>query len=168
MITLAALLQALLWGFGGAPIAAVLSGLVITLALAVSAAWVAGGSVETFRGPGLVLTLWSLGGVLVVSTLLVALPMVAPVIAAILPATLMTVAARRPWRDLGWIWRRAPLRTAVWLLLTIVICAAIWLLSVVLGLVGAGVVGAFAWWVLFGIVQLRLLRVWRGVLRRAH
>lgn len=168
VITLAALLQAALWGFGGHPVAAVISGLVIVAALALCASWVAAPSVEVFTGPGVALALWSLGSVLTVSTLLVALPVVAPVVAAILPAVLMTVAARRPWNNLLLIWRRVPLRTVVWLVLTLLICATLWLLSVVLGLVGAGVLGAFAWWVLFGIVQLRLLKVWLGLLRRAE
>lgn len=166
VITVAALLQALLWGFGGSPLVAILSGLVTALALAVTASWVAAGSVERFAGPGLALILWSLGSVLVVSTLLVSLPVVTPVVVAILLPLLITVAARRPWRDLALIWRRVPGRTVGWLLLSMLIVIGVWLLGAVLGLVGVGVIWAFGWWVVFGITQFRLLKVWNALPRR--
>lgn len=166
LITVAAILQAALWGFGGSPLAAITSGLLVVVVLAVTASWVAAGSVERFRGPGIALILWSLGFVLVISTLLVALPASALVV-ALMPAVLMLVAGRRPWGDLGRIWRRAPWRSLGWLVLTLLMSAGVWVLGAALGLVGVGVIGAFAWWVVFGIVQFRVLKAWDGILRRA-
>ncbi|QIM15974.1 hypothetical protein G7067_05350 [Leucobacter insecticola] len=166
LITVAALLQTALAGFGGAPLAAILSGLLVVLVLAVTASWVAAGSVERFRGPGAILILCSLACVLVISALLVAYPFGALVV-ALMPPVLMTVATKRPWADLGRIWGRAPWRAFGWLVLSLLMCTGVWVLGTALGLVGAGVIGAFAWWVVFGIVQFRVLKGWDAILSRA-
>lgn len=48
------------------------------------------------------------------------------------------------------------------MLLTVVLAVVVWLVGVVLGLVDAGVAGAFTWWVLAGLAQVAVLRRWAG------
>ncbi|WP_418063008.1 hypothetical protein [Pimelobacter simplex] len=161
-ITLTALVQAvsvvpaLGRGPGGLLVPALVAGTAVVLSLAVTAAWVVADSVASFTGPRPALLAWSAGGVLLLSVLVTVFPLGALVVAVVLPPLLVAVAAGRPWR------RPSPVWAAGTVLLTVVLAVAVWLVGVVLGLVDAGVAGAFAWWVLAGLAQIALLRRWAG------
>lgn len=165
-ITLTALVQAASVvpavgrGPGGLLVPALVAGLALVLSLAVTASWAAAGSASSFAGPGARLLAWSAAAVLLVSVALAVFPPAVLLLLVVLPRLMMTVAAGHPVRRVGEAWRRTPGRAVVRALLTVVLAVVVWLLGVVLGLVDAGVAGAFAWWLLAGAVQVRVLRMW--------
>jgi len=170
-ITLAALVQAvsvvpaLGRGPGGLLVPALVAGTAIVLSLAVTAAWVVADGVDaadTFTGPRPVLVAWSAGGVVLLTAVLAVFPLAALAVVVVLPPLLVAVAAGRPVRAAVTPWRRAPGRALGTALLTVVLAVAVWLAGVVLGLVDAGVAGAFVWWVLAGLAQVVVLRRWAG------
>ncbi|UUW88092.1 hypothetical protein [Pimelobacter simplex] len=160
LVQAASVVPALGRGPGGLLLPALVAGLAIALSLAVTASWTAAPSAAAWTGPDLRLLVWSAGSVVAVSALLVVLPPAALLLLAVLPGPLMTVAAGHPARRTGEAWRRTPGRAVGRALLTLALAVVVWLLAVVLGLVDAGVAGAFAWWVVAGVVQVRVLRMW--------
>lgn len=160
LVQAASVVPALGRGPGGLLVPALVAGLAIVLSLAVTASWIAAPTAASWSGPGPRLLLWSAGSVLAVSALLVVLPPAVLVLLAVLPGVLMAVAAGQPVRRAGEAWRRTPGRAVGRVLVTLALAVVVWLLAVVLGLIGAGVAGAFAWWLAAGVVQVRVLRMW--------
>lgn len=173
-VTLAALVQAvsvvpaLGRGPGGLLVPALVAGTAIVLSLAVTAAWVVADGIDavdaadTFTGPRPALVAWSAGGVVLLTAVLAVFPLAALVVVVVLPPLLVVVATGRPLRDAVTPWRRTPGRAVGTALLTVVLAVGVWLAGVVLGLVDAGVAGAFVWWVLAGLAQVAVLRRWAG------